>query len=79
MKVKIISNQLGKCPYCNSENIQHKFAQFELDMMYFKCVCDDCNRYFEEWNSISFTGYNVGSRGQYEASEYLGKEIEYGD
>ena len=77
MKVKIISNQLGKCPYCNSEKIHHSFVQFEFDQMYFKCRCDECNKYFEEWNSLTFTGYNVGRRGEYEASEYLNKVIEY--
>ena len=74
-KVKIKSNQLGVCPYCNSEEIEKGTARFEFDMMYFPCRCEKCGKYFEEWNSLEFTGNNVGSCGEYEA--VVGEEIEY--
>ena len=76
-KVKIISNQAGVCPYCNSENIDYGVAKFEPNYIYYPCTCNECKKYFEEWNELNFSGNNVGSSGEYEASECLEKKIEY--
>ena len=78
-KVKVISNQAGVCPYCNSEDIEYGVAKFEPNFIYYPCTCGQCKRYFEEWNELSFSGNNVGSSGEYEASDCLDKEIEYED
>ena len=42
--VKIKSNNLGVCPYCNSEEIDKGTARFEFDMMYFPCKCEKCGK-----------------------------------
>lgn len=77
-KVKILSNESGQCPYCNSRNIEYGRLEYEgFDLLYYKCECEDCGRYFEEWCSISFVGHNVGADGCTEA--VVGKEIEYKD
>ena len=76
-KTKIISNTLGVCPYCNSESIDYGAVRFENNSLYFPCTCMKCKKYFEEWNNITFIGHNVGSSGEYEANDYIGKEIEY--
>lgn len=76
-KVKIVANRLGVCPYCESQHIYYEPAIDEADMLYYPCVCKDCNRYFEEWYSLHFEGYNVGPYGEHEASDVLGKEIDY--
>ena len=72
-------NEVGICPYCNSDDIEYGSAKFEGDMLYFPCTCNNCKRNFEEWNEISFVGNNVGNHGKYDASDVIGKEIEYVD
>lgn len=74
-KVKIESNELGMCPYCESQEIDYGAVVMEGDMLYFPCQCEKCGRYFEEWHKLEFTGHNVGSCGEYEA--VIGEEIEY--
>lgn len=76
-KVKILSNTLGVCPYCNSEDIDYGCVHFEADFLYFPCTCNTCNRYFEEWNTLTFAGLNVGRSGEYEAEHHLNEEIDY--
>lgn len=76
-KVKIISNRLGVCPYCESNDIYYEPANDEVDMLYYPCTCKKCNRYFEEWYSLHFEGHNVGPYGEHEAIDVLGKEINY--
>lgn len=76
-KVKIISNRLGVCPYCNSERIEYMPSRNEVDMIYYPCTCRNCKRYFEEWYSLRFDGHNVGAHGEHEASYVLDKEIDY--
>lgn len=76
-KVKIISNQLGVCPYCNSEDINYGQIQLEADHVYYPCECNTCGRYFQEWNYLQFVGHNVGPHGEYEASYILDEEIDY--
>lgn len=77
MKVKIISNQLGVCPYCNSQDLKYDTIEFEDGHVYYPCTCRNCKRYFQEWYYLDFVGHNIGSFGQYEASYYVDEEIEY--
>lgn len=76
MKVKILSNESGQCPYCNSKNIEY-FDEVQEDsfMLYYKCECRECKRYFEEWYELQFAGLNVGADGCIEA--VVGEEIDY--
>jgi hypothetical protein len=77
MKVKILSNQQGVCPYCNETEIYYDSAEFEDDMVCYKATCQSCKRSFEEWYHLKFAGHNVGYLGQYLAENVLNKEIEY--
>ena len=77
MKVKIISNEQGKCPYCNSHNIEYSSADFEENMVYYQCECEECKRYFEEWYELKFAGHNGGRNGNYLVDDVINKEIEY--
>lgn len=76
-KVKIISNQLGVCPYCNSQNLNYDTVQWESDHIYYPCTCRSCGKYFQEWYYLDFVGHNVGPNGEEEASYYVDKEINY--
>lgn len=76
MKIKILSNKDNQCPYCNSKKIYY-FDEVQEDsfMLYYKCECRECKRYFEQWFELRFVGCNVGSDGCTEA--VVGEEIEY--
>lgn len=75
-KVKVLSNEEGRCPYCNSENIEYVgWDREDFGMLYYKCECEDCKRYFEEWYKLQFAGLNVGADGCIEA--VVGDEIDY--
>lgn len=74
-KVKIESNSRSVCPYCGGQSLEYSEVQFQGDYLFFPCRCDDCGRYFEEWNRLEFVGHNVGRDGEYEA--VIGEEIEY--
>lgn len=76
-KVKIISNIVGVCPYCNSTNTEYHSLKVEDDHIYYPATCDKCGRYFEEWYYLKFVGHNVGASGEYEAYYVLDEEIEY--
>lgn len=74
-KVKILSNEEDKCPYCNSRNISYDAAEFDEGMVHYPCECLSCKRHFEQWYELKFVGHNVGNSGEYDASLVLGKEI----
>lgn len=58
MKVK--SNNIGKCPFCNNEGIlDYGAVQFEGEMCYFPWQCLECKHEGEEWYSMEFIGHNV--------------------
>lgn len=76
-KIKIKSNEETLCPYCNSTEFTYDETCYEDDMMYFRCSCNKCNRYFEAWYTMHFVGHNVGYCGEHEAR--VGEEIEYDD
>lgn len=58
MKVK--SNSSGKCPFCDSYNLEYGCVEFEdFDMAYFPWTCKNCKRQGEEWNKLQFIGHNV--------------------
>lgn len=78
MKVKIISNEDGKCPYCNSTDINYDAFEAELpSYVYQPCFCNTCKRYFEAWYDLHFTGHSVGDMAEYEAADVINTEIEY--
>lgn len=58
MKVK--SNDIGKCPFCNNEGtLDYGAIQFEGEMCYFPWKCLDCKHEGEEWYTMAFVGHNV--------------------
>ena len=77
-KVKILSNEVGMCPYCNSQNIDYDSARFHTDgMVSWRAICNGCHREFEEWHEMNFVGHNVGTNLDIDANDVLDKEIEY--
>ena len=76
MKVKILSNEPGTCPYCNSTNIDYNESSYK-DGPYqiYPALCTNCHRVFEEWYKLEFLGLNVGHDCRYQAEDH--DEIEY--
>lgn len=59
------SNWLGRCPFCDCENLDYKSIRLEGDCCYFPWVCGTCGNRGEEWYNLDFTGHNV----------YVGNEL----
>lgn len=56
--MKYLSNEQGKCPYCNHEDLEYGAAEFEGDMLYYPWTCEHCGRTGEEWYDLNFVGHN---------------------
>ena len=74
-KVKIISNEPGKCPYCTSLKIEYDALYRDTNYVIYPARCKSCHRIFEEWYRVTFEGINVGRNCEYQAEDY--DEIEY--
>lgn len=57
MKVK--SNTVNVCPFCNGENLEYGCIQLEGEMMYYPWKCEDCSHEGEEWYDVIFAGHNI--------------------
>ena len=59
MKVK--SNKVGVCPFCNQEGtLDYDCVNNEDDnMCYYKWYCLNCGHEGEEWYHLEFVGHNV--------------------
>ena len=57
MKVK--SNEVGKCPFCNSYNLDYDCVNNEDNLCYYKWQCLECKHEGEEWYSLNYIGHNV--------------------
>lgn len=53
------SNWLGRCPFCDSDNLDYESIRLEGDCCYFPWMCKDCGNRGEEWYNLDFTGHNV--------------------
>ncbi len=46
----------GKCPKCESENLEYGALELEdSDMIYYPFTCPDCKTTGKEWYSIEYT------------------------
>ena len=53
------SNEQGKCPYCNSLELEYGAAEFQDDgMVFYPWTCEHCGRTGEEWYNMTFVGHN---------------------
>ena len=61
---KIKSNEVGTCPFCESENIEYGTHAFDNDNLYFNVRCLACGSHFKEWHFVEFIG-NTGLQNHY--------------
>lgn len=54
-----LSNELGKCPYCGSEELDYGAMEPADEMIYYPWTCSHCGKQGEEWYSMKFIGHNV--------------------
>ena len=59
--MKLKSNEMGHCPYCDSDCLDYGSVEFEDNMYYFPWKCCSCEKTGEEWYSMEFTGHNVNT------------------
>ena len=74
-KVKIECNELGMCPYCNSEELEYGEMKLECNSLWYEVRCEKCGRHFVEMNEISFVGNYIGKNGDFPV--VIGEEMEY--
>lgn len=73
------SNEQGKCPKCNSMNLEYGVAENVDGMMiYYPYTCLDCQQQGEEWYDLTFSGHNaiLEDGNKVEVEYYLKKEEE---
>lgn len=57
--MKYKSNEQGKCPYCNSLELEYGVAEFQHDeLVFYPWKCKHCGRTGEEWYELNFIGHN---------------------
>ena len=58
--MKLKSNNVGRCPFCNNEGtLDYGAVQLEGEMCYFPWTCSECKNQGEEWYVLDFVGHNV--------------------
>lgn len=51
----------GKCPYCESDDIEYGALDFDNDItfVFYPCKCNKCGKEFNEGYTLEYTGmYN---------------------
>lgn len=80
-KVKILSDEEGRCPYCNCEDFYHIEDEFFSDIsgtcIFRKLECKSCLRHFGKWFKLTFVSNGVGDFKDIDAKGVLGQEIDY--
>ena len=83
--MKFKSNEEGKCPICNSENLEYFGMEFDtMGNIYYPWHCPDCDTDGKEWYYVNFnevTAYTPdGDMSGYEEGicPECGGEIDYG-
>ena len=60
--VKILSAkecEQGKCPHCQSENIEYYGGEIIDDMVCYTFKCKECGETVQEWYGLDFIGMNI--------------------
>ena len=64
MTTKIKSNESGKCPLCDSENIDFDSADIDDLSVHYPWTCDDCGAQGTESYDMEFVGhFNITDKG----------------
>lgn len=50
----LISNESGKCPYCDSEDIEYGIFELEGEEGYYNVTCNKCKNSSKEWYKMTF-------------------------
>ena len=82
MSIKFKSNEEGKCPICNSENLEYFGMEFNvMGNVYYPWTCSDCGTEGKEWYYVNFDDIsdNDGTIGTKEGiCPICGADVQYG-
>lgn len=45
------------CPKCGGDDIEYLDLDYEGDYVIHKCLCNDCDASFTEYEALSYVGY----------------------
>lgn len=46
--IKDVKTELGKCPICDSKNIEIENADWDGEHFWYECHCNNCDKYFTQ-------------------------------
>jgi len=49
-----LSENVGECPYCHSDNVDLQGPDFQDGMIYYDGHCADCENDFVEWYEVEY-------------------------
>jgi len=56
------NSELGKCPYCGSDNIVYDTIAYDGDGGYSTVTCQDCEKDYQEHYILTFIGNFIGGK-----------------
>lgn len=67
---------MGTCPKCGSNNIEYLDINYEDELIIHKCVCNECELVFSEYEKTIYDGYSYdGEDGEFHDFDEKGNEI----
>ncbi len=50
----VINNEVGKCPYCKSGDIEYEDSGLENNQYYYPLTCNSCGKSAKEWYNLEY-------------------------
>ena len=47
----------GRCPKCDSDNLEYSTSGLQDTQLYYPVECKDCGFVGREWHNLKFTGF----------------------
>lgn len=67
---------MGVCPKCGSEDIEYFDMEYDEELIIHKCVCDECEFVFSEYEKTIYDGYSYdGEDGKFHDFDENGDRI----
>ena len=57
--MRLKSNEDGKCPFCNSFDLDYGALEVADNYVYYPWTCNECGKSGDEFYELKFVGHNV--------------------